>query len=150
MDRELADLNRRLSDTAMPTGSDEDKRASSARLRINAAMSVAAQAESAKFRSRSGKLDSKDLLTVLGRGRRLEDMKEGEMPAPVAAMEPAKRKAYVAEVQAKREALQARIDKLAKERDGYLRARTKGAPTAFDDTLGSALKKQGLKIGVAY
>ena len=151
MDRELKELNDRLSSTLMPTGSASDKIAARGRLRVNRAMSAGVQAESAKYRARSGRLDSKDLLTVLSRGKKLEDLDEASLPAPVAAMRPPARKVYVMKVKAKRLALKRRIEKVSKKRDGYIKSKKpKGAPTAFDDTLGKALKKQGKKIGVKY
>ncbi len=151
MDRELKELNAKLSSTLLPTGSAADKGAAMARLRVNRAMSAEVQAESARYRARSGRLDSKDLLTVLSRGKKLEDMDEESLPAPVAAMAPPARKAYVAQVKAKRKAIKRRIMKVSKARAGYIKAkRPKAAPKAFDDTLGEALKKQGKRIGVKY
>ncbi len=151
MDTELKELNDKLSSTLLPTGSAADKAAATGRLRINRAMSAGVKAESATYRARSGRLDSKDLLTVLSRGKKLEEIDEAKLPAPVAAMAPPARKAYVQKVKAKRRAIKRKIRAVAKKRSKYIRAKKpKGAPTAFDDTLGKALKKQGKRIGVKY
>ena len=53
-------------DRAAPLdGGSEAKAAATRRARVNASMDAWAQAESAKYRARSGRLDSKDLLTVM-------------------------------------------------------------------------------------
>ena len=151
MDLELKKLNDELSKTLLPTGSVADKSAARARLRVNRAMSAGVQAESARYRARSGRLDSKDLLTVLSRGKKLEDLPQAALPAPVAAMAPPARKAYVRQVKAKRSALQRRIMKVSKKRSSYIKSKKKkNAPKAFDDELGKALEVQGGRIGVKY
>jgi hypothetical protein len=150
-DRKLTELNAALSRTLLPTGSATDKAAARTRGRANAAMGTVAQAESAAYRASSGKLDSADLLSVLRKGKDLDELREAELPAPVAAMPRARRKAYVDGVAKKRAALKREIARVNKERQAHLRAQRKpGKATSFDDTLGAALKDQGAKIGVAY
>jgi hypothetical protein len=148
-DRKLAELNAALSSTLLPTGGTAAKRAARRRAMDNASMDAWAQAESAKYRARSGRLDSNDLLTVLSRGKKLGDMREAELPAPVAALPAPARQAYVDKMVAKRAKLKREISDLSKKRDGYIKAKrpkTKG----FDDTIGDALKEQGAAAGLAY
>lgn len=151
MDRKLAKLNADLSSTIMPTGSAADKTRVIRRMKVNEAMAAPVQAESAKYRARSGKLDSMDLLSVLGRGRGLGSMSDDELPPAVAAMPAPARKGYVAKVRAKRKAIAKKIEKVNHERDAYIKAKKKpGRPTSFDDTLQQSLKAQGARIGVKY
>jgi hypothetical protein len=149
-DRRLAELNARLSATALPSGSASEKREVSARLSVNAGMDTAAQAESATFRARSGRLDSKDLLTKMKSGKKLDSMKDEELPAPVAALPAAKRAEYVANVEKERDKLRQEIEVVSKDREAYMRSKSKARPKAFDDTVGDALKAQGKKVNVAY
>lgn len=148
-DDRLAALNARLSRTLIPIGSSGERAEAERRARINASMDGWAQAESAKFRARSGKLDSSDVATALAKGRRVEDLRDEELPAPLAAMPRPARQAYVSSVLAERAALKAEIDKLARERDAVLKAK-RPATAGMDDAVGGALKKQGARAGIAY
>ncbi len=151
MDKKLRDLNMELSGTILPTGRAEVKAAARRRVTMNSAMSAEVQAESAKYRTSSGKLDSADLLDGLAKGKDLNDFEEDELPAPVAAMPKAARKGYVAGVASKRARIKNKIRTLSKERAAYVKAkRPTRADRSFDDTIEAALKKQGAKIGVAY
>jgi hypothetical protein len=146
LDERLRDLNERLSRTAIPVGSAGEREESARRLRVNASMDGWAQAESAKFRGRSGKIDSNDLL---GKGGDVEKVKDADLPAPLAAMAKPARKAYVAAQAKARAELQSEIDKVSKERDRIIRAK-RPATSGMDDALGAALKKQGAKAGITY
>jgi hypothetical protein len=148
-DRRLAELTARLTATLLPTGSGGAKAAASRRATINAGMEGLAQAESATFRARSGRVDSSDLLTVMAKGKKLSDLKKDELPAPVAALPADKQAAYVAKVAKEREELKTEINKLSRDREAYIRAK-RPAKTAFDDTVGAALKVQGKRAGIAY
>jgi hypothetical protein len=148
-DDRLAALNARLSRTLIPIGSGGERAEAERRARINASMDGWAQAESAKFRARSGKLDSSDVASALARGRRVEDLPDEELPPALAAMPKPARQAYVSKVLAERAALKAEIDKLARDRDAVLKAR-QPATSGMDDAVAGALKKQGAKAGIAY
>ncbi len=149
LDDKLAALNARLSATMLAAGGAGERAAAARRLAVNASMDGWAQAESAKFRARSGKLDSSDLLGKMAKGAKLEAMKDEELPAAVAAVAPPKRTAYVAKVAQQRAELQQEIDKLARDRDAYIKAK-RPATAGVDDAVAGALKKQGAKAGIAY
>lgn len=150
MDERLKTLNVALTDTLLPTGSFHAKSAARRRARYNKDMDAFAQAESAKYRARSGRLDGTDLLTKMKKGKRLSDFSEAELPAPVAAMPRPAQRAYVAKVARRRAKLKREITDLSKKRDAYLKARGKRGPKSFDDTLGDALEAQGASAGIAY
>jgi hypothetical protein len=149
LDSRLTELNARLSATVLPTGSAEVRMGAARRMRINAAMDGVAQAESARFRASSGKVDSADLLTVMAKGKRLESLKDEELPSVLAGKSREEQKAYVAKVARERAEIQTEVDKLSKEREAIIRAKRPKA-TSFDDTIGHALKKQGARAGIAY
>ncbi|MCC6748035.1 MAG: VWA domain-containing protein [Deltaproteobacteria bacterium] len=150
-DRRLAELNRKLSATLLPSGSGAEKDAARERARSNLSMDEVAQAESATYRARRGAIDGADLLSKLGRGRALGGMAARELPPQVAALPAPARQAYVDRVARERKEVQEEIAKLAKARDGYLKTRRKSVRSdAFDDKVGEALKAQGPKAGIAY
>lgn len=149
LDERLRTLNAALTDTLLPTGSSAGKAHARRRAMDNRRMDAWAQAESAKYRAKSGRLDSKDLLTQMARGKKLSDMSEAELPAPVAALPQPARKAYVANVVKRRRSLKRKILSLSKQRDAYIKAK-RPKTRGFDDTIGSALKAQGAKAGIAY
>jgi len=149
-DARLRELNLDLTATLLPTGGGAAKASARRRAVANASMDGLAQAESAKFRARSGRIDSKDLLTVLSRGKRLSDMDEAELPAPVAAMPAPARKAYVDRVAKNRKELSQKIAEVAAKRDAYVRAKRPASRDGFDDKVSAALKAQGKSVGLAY
>lgn len=151
-DGRLAELNRKLSATFLASGDAALKNAARRRMHSNAAMEESAQAGSAIYRARSGKLDSGDLLTQLKKGRRLDSYRDAELPATVAALPRPARRAYVARVAQQRAALRTQILDLTKRRESALRRakRKAGGGKGFDDAIGTALRRQGKRIGVAY
>jgi len=169
-DQQLAELNGKLSDTLLPTGSASVREEAEKRLATNRAMSRLAQAESAKYRARSGQLDGVDLLTVLARGQKLESIPDDELPPAVAALPRAQRAAYVAQVKRQRDALMQQIKELTEKRKEYLASRAAapahpysadsaaGSPAArpapprpsFHDSVGKALRKQGAAFDLVY
>ena len=148
-DDRMAALNARLSRTMIPVGGAGDRAEATRRAAINASMDGFGQAESAKYRARSGKLDSVDIANAMAKGRRIEDMKDEELPAPIAAMPKPARHAYVSKVLSERAEVQAEIAKLATARDKAIKAKAP-ASTGMDDSVRRALKKQGAKAGIAY
>ncbi len=152
MDRRLADLNARLSATLLASGGAAAKRATRRRATANAAMDRVAQAESAAYRARSGRIDSNDLLTRIKRGKKLSSFKPSDLPAPVAAMPKTEREAYVAKVARQRATLRNKIVKLATKRKAYIKNQRRAMKRGdgFDDKIGAALRSQGAKAGIAY
>ncbi len=152
MDERLRELNERLTSTAVYYGGDEDRRAAAARAEGNRAMATESQAESARYRALSGYVDSNDLVTAVAKGKaKVEELAPEALPAPMQAMAPAERRAYVEERQAEREKISAEVKELSKKRDSYLKARApaSGAPS-FDDEVKDMVSKQAASINVAY
>jgi hypothetical protein len=151
VDRRLAELNEKLSTTLVPYGSSGERGAAHRRAKINASMDGFAKAESAAFRAKSGRLDSADLVTAVGKGKKLDSIRDEDLPAEVAALPKPARQAYVDKIAAKRAVVQAEINKLQKEREAYQKAaKPRSAAPSFDDSIGAALKVQGKKAGIRY
>jgi len=152
MDKRLAALNAELTRTLIAGGSASRRRATRRRAKINAAMGIRAQAESAAFRALSGKIDSGDLLTQIKRGKKLARFKRHELPKAIARLSLAGRKAHVAKVAKRRAKLRAEIKRLHAARRAYLARKTAGRKKgkAFDDQVKKALKAQGGRVGLSY
>ena len=80
-------------------------------------------------------------------------MPAASLPAPMQAMAPAERRAYVEEKQAERSKLASEVKELAKKRDEYIRkaapASAAGAPS-FDDEVQNSIAKEAKGYGIAY
>jgi len=152
VDKKLADLNRKLTATALFAGKKAERAAATRRAMGNMAMDPLAQAESATYRARSRHLDSKDLVTQMRRGRKLATVAPSALPAPMRKMSASERNVYVAKVANKRAKLRRQILKLATKRDAYIKRARKAKPRAraFDDAIGGALKAQGSRANIAY
>jgi hypothetical protein len=148
-DDRMAALNARLSHTLIPVGSAADRDMAARRAENNARMGGWAQAESAKYRTRSGKLDSVDIATVMAKGRKVEEMKDEELPPALAGLGKSARKAKVEKVLGERAALQAEIAKLSAARDKSIAAKAPTGPSV-DSLVAGTLKKQGKRAGIAY
>jgi hypothetical protein len=152
VDDRLRELNARLSSTAVYYGDDKDRRAAEERAVSNAGMAPEVQAESARYRSFSGHLDSNDLVGAAAAGKvKVEDMPVAALPAPMQAMAPAARKAYVEEKQAERARISSEVKELSKKRDEYLhRAAPASAGASFDDEVQDTIAKQAKGYGIKY
>jgi hypothetical protein len=71
------------------------------------------------------KNDDWDLVDAQESGRKASDMPAAALPAPMKAMKPAERDAFVAQKAKERTELQAKIAKLAKDREQYVSAEMK-------------------------
>ncbi|MCA9672859.1 MAG: VWA domain-containing protein [Myxococcales bacterium] len=151
LDKRLAKLNAELTKTLVVAGSSSARHAAAARAKANASLDTWGGAESATYRARSGRVDSKDLLTQMARGRKLSSFKKTELPPALQAMKPSARAHYVEKVRAKRQRIQSEILRLAKKRDAYIRRSRRAKPKrAFDDKLIDAFRAAGGKAGIKY
>ena len=118
----------------------------------NRGMAPEIQAESARDRALSGYVDSSDIVTQVAQGRaKVDDVPSASLPAPMRAMAPAERRAYVEEKRAEREKISGEVMELSKKRDAYIRsAAPAGAPASFDDDVKNTVAKQAKSYGIAY
>lgn len=152
MDERLRELNARMTETAVFYGGDKDRDAAERRAETNRAMAPEIQAESARYRALSGYVDSNDIVTQAAQGRvKVEELPAEALPAPMRAMAPAQRKAYVEEKKAEREKVAAEVLELSKKREDYIRKAAPAAPAAaFDDEVKDTVAKQAKSYGIAY
>jgi Mg-chelatase subunit ChlD len=140
-DDKLAELNAKLVGTAIGYG------AGAGRMRSKAATSLALPKSSAADRASYFGLKG-DALD--GEGDLVADFKKGKvdpakaptagMPAPVAAMEPEARRAYVEAKKEEREKITAEINALSAKRNAWLVGKSK--PDAFDSKVRRTIEKQ--------
>lgn len=127
-DAELAKLNDALNKTyigygpqggeAMARQAAQDKNAqgmSTGSLATRAAAKASAQYNNSDW----------DLVDAKKEGKKVADMPAAALPAPMQAMKPAEREAFVEEKSKERAELQAKIAKLAKDRDAFVSAEMK-------------------------
>jgi hypothetical protein len=150
VDDRLKELNSRLTSTAVYYGDDKDRRAAEGRAESNRGMPTEAQADSARYRAVSGYVDSNDLVGAAAAGKvKVEEMPASALPAPMQAMAPAARKAYVEEKQAERAKIAAEVRDLSKKRDEYIHKSAPADPS-FDDEVNDTIAKQAKSYGISY
>jgi Mg-chelatase subunit ChlD len=147
-DDKLAALNGKLMGTAIGYGSGAGE------LRRKVATSMAAPAsiaaDRASFFGRKGGAvgGGGDLVKDVAEGRvKAEAVPAGELPAEVAAMPAPARSAYVQQKAREREEVQKEINKLAEERNAYLK-KNKPKADSFDGAVQSTLKRQAAETGL--
>ena len=95
-----------------------------------------------------------DLVDALKGGKKIEELKEEELPKELRDKSAPERKAYVEEQAKKREEIQSKIGKLAADRSSYISAeRSKlahGSAQGLDTVLVEGLRKQAVKKGFAF
>jgi hypothetical protein len=149
VDRYLARFNHELSQTAIPTGDEQTVLEARRRLDWNRTLGVHDQAESATFRARSGRLDAADLLYLLGKGRKLREIPDAQLPRELRELSVPEREALLKRIAARRAVLNETILRLAKERDAY-RQKLSNGQTSFDASLRNILRQQGARVGLSY
>ncbi len=155
-DAELAALNRELFDTAIAYGAIEE------RDELGRKLESARQAAPEAAAARLSYLDKKGGLLNSGRSDLVDATVAGEidpaslppasLPEPMRAMNEDERRRYVAEKAGKRKEIQARISKLAKDRDAYIAEENAkpGKADSFDAQVFGAIREQAAEKGIAY
>ena len=149
-DDKLAELNARLVGTAIGYG--KGAGAVHAKMEAGRSLSKEVAADRAGFFGVMGG-------AVSGDGDLLNDVATGKvapeapaavaaMPAPVQAMDPAARKAWVDEKNVERNKIATEINALAKKRSDYMKA--KAPKDSFDGRVEETVKAQAASIGLKY
>jgi hypothetical protein len=158
MDAELATLNRSLGKTAIGYGSADDRREMSSKLRAAAEAPSAATSARLSYLSKAGAglvSGLKDLVEAVDEGLDLATAPVASLPAPMRAMAPAEREAFVARKSGERKKLQGRITVLNNARDDYVhqelaKQRASGKLDGFDEKVLGAIRSQAEEAGIAY
>jgi hypothetical protein len=95
-----------------------------------------------------------DLVDSAGKGRKASAKPAAELPAPIAAMAPKDRDAFVEHKAAERREVQKKIKEVAAKREEFLRAdrakRPKPTGPAFDDAFAGAIKSEATANGYSF
>ncbi|WP_275096596.1 vWA domain-containing protein [Sedimenticola hydrogenitrophicus] len=161
-DEQIARLSKKLDQTRLYYGSEEEQRAQQKKLaaseKLHAEASVASRARRATFNaSKSGKEN------FLGDGELVDDVASGrvditaiereKLPASLQAMAPAEQRAVIAEKAAARQSLERQIGELAGARAAFIRERVEArgdADTSLDHQLYDTVREQAAKKGLHY
>jgi von Willebrand factor type A domain-containing protein len=153
-DAELADLGRKLNDTAIIVGGDEDRRRVAAKAEGAARADAPAAADRASYYAVSGAgLDEKDALAKPAAAPAAVAAAPPPMlPAEMRTMSTEEKKAYVTKKAGEREHILRQMNEVAAKRDAYIRAKQKeaGPANAFDDVVDKAISEQAKDYGVKY
>jgi hypothetical protein len=156
-DRELARLNRSLTETALPYGSADKRSSILSKARKIFEAPPAAQADRAGFfglSSRGGKasaVSEGDLLDDVSNKRvDLSRVEASALPEPMQAMPAEERGRFMEAKKKERTEILNQINTLSSQRDAYLRSRPAAPASGFDGKVRETLKKQAKSIAVEY
>lgn len=156
-DKILLELNMKLNATYVPVGAagregalrQKEQDANAERLGRQSAASRVATKGSALYKNSEW-----DLIDAIAKGeKKVSDVKDADLPAPMQAMEPAAREEYVGKMQKERAQLQAQIAELSKQRDEFVRQRranSAGGKVALDDAMLAAIRDQAQQQGFEF
>jgi hypothetical protein len=156
-DKILLELNMKLNATYVPYGdagregaaNQMAQDANAERLGQQSAVSRVVAKKSALYRN-----ERWDLVDAVAKGeKKVKDVKEADLPAPMRAMSDAEREQYVQRMQTERADLQKKIAEVGAERDKVvraLRAKTAGGKTALDDAMLAAIREQAKAQGFEF
>jgi hypothetical protein len=146
MDAQLAELNRDLNETYLPFGADGQRGRSNQLEQDEAVAELSKPAMASRAITKSSGLYSSsqwDLVDAVKDGKKLADVPVDALPEPMQALGASEREAFVVAAAEKREAVQARIQAIGKERQSYIetkRAESADTEVGLDDAM-----KQGLR-----
>lgn len=158
MDKELAELQGKLSETIVAFGGKEGEMMKEEQDKAQDAATKApagVQAARAGFlaRQKSGRMGTWDLIDAIKEGRvKLEELKDEELPEEMQKMTLEERKTYLEKKQKEREELQKKITELAKARESYVQEEMKKQKSqdAFDQVILNTLREQAKKKGFKF
>jgi hypothetical protein len=152
-DDDLARLNRELTGTVLGFGSTVEQAASARKVAARAMMPATSAAAAASYSAKSARMNKEDLVTAVETGEvRLEEVPADALPPSLKPMSGEERTAHVKSVAKKRQAINARILELAKQREGYLKDAGKkaGAGDGFDGQVLDMLRTQAEAVDVDF
>ena len=148
-DAELAKLNEALNKTYIGYGPQGGEAMARQAVQDKNAMGMSAGSMATRTAAKaSAAYDNSewDLIDAKKTGKKVADMPAAALPPPMQAMKPAEREAFVEEKSKERAELQAKIGKLAKDRESFVAAETKkqaskGGKSLDDAVIESAKSK---------
>jgi predicted nucleic acid-binding Zn ribbon protein len=150
-DAEIATLGAKLNSTYVGYGHKaKEAQAMQAAQDTNAAAAAPAAAAERAVSKASAMYDNSgwDVVDARKAGKKVEEMKDDELPAEMKGMNKEERKAYVDGKEKEREQIQQRITELSKQRDAYITEENKkqgSGDATLDKALIESVKTQGAK-----
>ena len=158
MDSELADLNRKLGKTLVAYGAEPARRAVATKQLAAEAAPASVAADRLAFNARSGVAvqGEGELLDGLSHGTvKLDSLDKDQLPAELQKMDTKELNAEIGKKQKERGEIQARIQKLTRERDDYVAAERKrraeqGKGDSFDEKVAASIRAEAARKGIDY
>ena len=158
MDSELTDLNRKLGKTLVAYGAEPARRAVASKQLAAEAAPASVAADRLAFNARYGVAvqGEGELLDGLSSGKvKLESLDKDKLPAAFQKLDQKELKAEIGKKQQERAELQARIQKLTREREDYVAAERKrqaelGKGDSFDEKVAASVRAQAARKGIEY
>lgn len=154
-DKELRELNGKLTDSVIVFGGEEKRRRDLRKADDAKKLAAPAAAERAAASAKGGKAASFDLLEAVKRKEvRLDELKDSDLPEKIRKMKPEERKQYLKKVSKDREVINKQILELDKKRSEHIKkelAKNKlNTKNAFDGKVLEMLRKQAKKHNIKY
>ena len=158
MDKELAELNRKIGTTLVAYGDERTRSLVRTKQVAAETASAPAVADRLAFNAKSGVAvqGGGELLDGLARGDlKYETLQKDKLPADWRKLDESELKAEVAKKQTERTELQAQIQKLSQERDQFIAQEQKrlaatGKADSFDEKVSAAIRTQAARKGIVY
>jgi hypothetical protein len=158
MDKELAELNRKIGTTLVAYGDERTRNFMRAKQVAAETASAPALADRLAYNAKSGVAvqGGGELLDALASGKlNFETLQKDQLPADWRKLDDAELKAEVVKKQTERTELQAQIQKLSQDRDVYIAQEQKrlavmGKADSFDEKVATAIHAQAAKKGIDY
>lgn len=156
-DRVLLELNMKLNATYVPYGDAGREGAANQMAQDANAERLGQQSAASRVAAKSTELyrnERWDLVDAVARGeKKVKDVKEADLPAPMQAMNDAEREQYVQRMQSERADVQRKIAEVGAEREKFVRARRSASAegkTALDDAMLAAIREQAKSQGFEF
>lgn len=152
-DDQLAQLNRTLTDTAIPYGSAERRR--ELRAKSEKALEAPKEAQAARASvfgilgkgGRAAAVSAGDLVDDVATNKvAFESLAPSALPEPMQGMSAAERGRYLETKKKERQDVLRQIDELNSKRDAYLKSKPAAPATSFDGKVRESLKKQAATV----
>ena len=158
MDSELAELNRKVGMTLVAYGKEPARRAVANKQLAAEAAPASVAADRLTFNARSGVVvqGGGELLDSLNNGKvKLESVEKDQLPPELQQLDKDALKAELGKKQKERTELQARIQKLAQEREQYIGAERKrqaeqNKGDSFDEQVAASIRAEAARKGIEY
>jgi Mg-chelatase subunit ChlD len=158
MDGRLAELNRKVGTTLVAYGSAPERRVVMAKQAASEMAAAPAAADRLAYNLKSGVVvqGEGELLDSLAGGKvKLETLKPDQLPPDLQKLSAGDLKTEIEKRQKARAELQAEIQKLSLERDGYIAQEKKriaqgGKADSFDQQVADMIHKEAAKKGIKY